>query len=86
MWMPAKQGPQRRIVQPRPDGQWEVVKSGHERASAVTRTQREAQDRGREIVSNLGGGELTTKGRDNKFRDSDTVPHGNDPCPPKDKD
>lgn len=78
--------PVRRIVQPRPDGAWEVVKPPHERASAVTQTQREAQERAREIVSNLGGGEMTTKGRDNKFRDSDTVPHGNDPCPPEDKD
>jgi Uncharacterized protein conserved in bacteria (DUF2188) len=83
--MAGKSFPPRRIVQTRPDGQWEVVKSGHKRASAVTGTQREAQDRGRQIVSNLGGGELTTKGRDGKIRDSDTVPHGNDPCPPKDK-
>jgi hypothetical protein len=82
----AGQGPERRIVQKRQDGQWEVVKPHHERASAVTDTQREAQDRAREILTGLGGGELTTKGRDNKFRDSDTVPHGNDPCPPKDKD
>lgn len=78
--------PTRRIVQPRPEGGWEVVKPHHERASAVTRTQQEAQQRARQIVSNLGGGEMTTKGRDNKFRDSDTVPHGNDPFPPKDKE
>jgi hypothetical protein len=82
----ANPGPERRIVQQRPDKQWEAVKPHHERASAVTGTQRKAQDRAREILSNLGGGELTTKGRDGKIRDSDTVPHGNDPFPPKDKD
>jgi 2,5-diketo-D-gluconate reductase A len=30
--------PTRRIVQPRPEGGWEVVKPHHERASAVTHT------------------------------------------------
>jgi hypothetical protein len=76
--------PTRRIVQPRPEGGWEVVRPHHERASAVTHTQREAQDRARQIVSNLGVGELTTKGRDSKFRDSDSVRRGHD-APPKDK-
>jgi hypothetical protein len=83
--MAGKSTPERRIVQQRPDKRWEVVKPHHERASAITDTQREARDRGREIVANLGGGELTTKSRHGKFRDSDTVPHGKDPCPPKDR-
>jgi hypothetical protein len=77
--------PTRRIVQPRAEGGWEVVKPHHERASVLTRTQQEAQERARQIVSNLGGGELTTKGRKGKIRDSDTIPPGNDPCPPRDK-
>jgi hypothetical protein len=81
-----KSGPERRVVQQRPDGKWEAVKPHHERASAVTDTQAQAQDRARTILENLGGVELTTKGRDGKFRDSDTVPHGNDPFPPRDKD
>ena len=67
-----------RIVQPRPDGRWEVVKENHKRASAVTDTQAEAIDRARPIVGNAGGGELRIKGRDNKFRDSDTIAPGNE--------
>jgi hypothetical protein len=61
-----------RYVQPRPEGGWEVVKDDHERASAVTRTKKEATDRAREIVDNLGGGEVRIKNLDNKLRDSDT--------------
>ena len=83
--MAGKSGPTRRFVQQRPDKRWEVVKPDHERASAVTDTKREAQERARAIVGNLGGGEVTSKGRDGKIQDSDTVPHGNDPFPPKDR-
>jgi beta-lactamase superfamily II metal-dependent hydrolase len=50
-----------RYVQKRPDGAWEVVRERHGRASAVTPTQAEAIDRGREIVGNAGGGELRFK-------------------------
>lgn len=78
-------GPNRRIVQPRSDGQWEVVKPGADRASAVTDTQAAAIDRARDILGNDGGGELTIKGRNGRIRDSDTVPPGNDPNPPTDK-
>ena len=88
MWgaaMAGKPGPTRRIVQQRPDKRWEVVKPDHERASAIADTKREAQKRAREIVDNLGGGEVTSKGRGGKIQDSDTVPHGNDPFPPRDK-
>jgi len=83
--MAGKSGPTRRMVQQRPDKRWEVVKLDHSRASAVTNTKREAQERAREIVRNLGGGEVTSKGRDGKIQDSDTVPHGNDPFPPRDE-
>jgi hypothetical protein len=65
-----------RYVQRRPDGSWEVVREHHDRASAVTPTQAEAIDRGREIVCNAGGGELRIKGVDGRIRDSDTVPPG----------
>jgi len=65
-----------RIVQQRPDGRWEVVASHHQRASAVTNTQREAIDAARPILRNSGGGELRIKGRDGRLRDSDTVPPG----------
>jgi hypothetical protein len=68
-----------RYVQKRPDGDWEVVKEGHKRASAVEPTQRDAIDRGREIVHNAGGGELNIKGETGKIRAKDTIDPGNDP-------
>lgn len=77
--------PNRRIVQQRPDKQWEVVKPHAERASAVTPTQLDAQNRGRQILGNIGGGELTIKNREGRIRDSDTVSPGRDPNPPRDK-
>ena len=61
-----------RYVQPRPEGGWEVVKEKHERASATTRTKSEAVTRAREIVNNLGGGEVRIKNLDGRLADSDT--------------
>lgn len=77
--------PNRRIVSPRPDGKWDVSKPRAERASGVFDTQREAIERGKEILGNDGGGELQIRGRDGRIRDSDTVAPGNDPFPPRDK-
>lgn len=64
---------------------WAVKGAGAQRPSAVTDTQAEAEARAKEIVGNLGGGEVRIQGRDGKWRDSDTVAPGNDPCPPEDK-
>jgi hypothetical protein len=83
--MPKNSMPTRRHVVPREGGNWAVRKPGAERDSSVHSTQREAQERAREIVHNAGGGEVTTHDRHGKIRDSDTVPPANDPCPPKDK-
>ena len=44
------------------------------RASEVLPTQREAEERAKEIVSNLGGGEVVIQGRDGRWRDSDNRP------------
>jgi hypothetical protein len=65
-----------RYVVPNPRGGWDVVKAGHERASAHATTKAAAIDRGREIVRNLGGGELRIQNRLGRFIDSDTVPRG----------
>lgn len=73
-----------RFVVKREDG-WAVQKPRAERASVVTRTQAEAERRAKEIVRNLGGGEVRVQNRQGKWRDSDTVAPGNDPNPPKDK-
>jgi hypothetical protein len=77
--------PDRRIVQEHRAGGWEVKAPKAEPASSVHDRQSDAIDRARGILSNAGGGELTIKDRHGRFRDSDTVPHGNDPNPPRDR-
>ena len=63
---------------------WAVKAEGAERASSIHATQAEAIGRAKEIVGNLGGGEVRIQGRDGQWRDSHTVAPGNDPHPPKD--
>src|SRR5260221_731044 len=70
----------------KPGDEWAVKKGGAERASAVFGTQREAERYAKEVVSNLGGGEVRIQGENGRWRDSDTVPPGNDPHPPIDKE
>ncbi|UEM04727.1 DUF2188 domain-containing protein [Skermanella rosea] len=72
-----------RFVTKHPEG-WAVRAPGADRASSVHQTQREAEQRAKETVRNLGGGEVRVQGRDGKWRDSDTVASGNDPNPPRD--
>lgn len=67
-----------------PEGGWKVMKDNAERASADVDTQEEAETIAKELSSHQGGGEVRIQGKDGKFRDSDTVPPGNDPNPPKD--
>lgn len=64
---------------------WAVKAPGSKRASSVHQTQREAERAAKRTVSNLGGGEVRIQGRDGRWRDSDTVPPGNDPNPPRDR-
>ena len=64
---------------------WSVQSPGGKRASSVHGTQREAEKAAKDIVRNHGGGEVRIQGRDGRWRDSDTVPPGNDPFPPRDK-
>ena len=71
-----------RYVVNHPQG-WAVRSPNSDRASDVFDTQQEAIDRAREIVGNLGGGEVRIQGRDGRWRDSDTIPQGNDPFPPR---
>lgn len=74
-----------RHVVPNSDGGWDVTAPGASRASSHQDTQAEAIDRAREIVHNLGGGEVVIHDRHNRIRDSDTVAPGNDPNPPRDR-
>ena len=59
-----------------PEDGWAVEKENRERVSDVLPTQEQAMKRGREIIRNLGGGELIVKGRDGKIRLKDTVAAG----------
>lgn len=69
----------KRIVQKRDDGQWEVRKPGSDRASAVTATQADGIGRAREILGNDGGGELQVRALNGTIRSQDTIAPGNDP-------
>ncbi|MCC6237269.1 MAG: DUF2188 domain-containing protein [Dehalococcoidia bacterium] len=73
-----------RYVVRNPDSGWGVRGPNASRASSQHDTQADAIRRAREIVANHGGGEVRIQGRDGRWRDSDTIPQGNDPNPPKD--
>lgn len=75
-----------RTVHKRDDGKWGNLRNGNERDTSVHDTQKAANDAARTNLKNQGGGELTTQGRDGKFVSKDTIPPGNDPNPPKDKE
>lgn len=64
-------------------GGWDAKRDNAERSSYHADTQREAIEAAKHFSSGSGGGEVRIQGRDGKFRDSDTVPPGHDPYPPK---
>jgi hypothetical protein len=53
-------------------GGWDVVKEDHKRVSAHTRTQQQAITRAKQIVSNLGGGDVRVQGEGGTWRAADT--------------
>ena len=69
-----------------PNGDWINKRNDAQRASSVHDTQRTAIDAAKAMLGNQGGGELTVKGLDGKIRSKDTIPPGNDPCPPRDRE
>lgn len=66
------------------DGGWDVKKPGADRASSHHERQAEAEKAAKQIVANLGGGEVRIQDRHGRWRDSDTVAPGADPFPPGD--
>lgn len=68
-----------------PNGGWDTKQDKASRASSHNDTQKEAEKDAKKFSANSGGGEVRIHGLDGKIRDSDTVPPGNDPNPPKDK-
>ena len=75
-----------RTVFHRDDGTWANKRNDANRASSVHGTQREAEKAARQMLTNQGGGELTTKGLDGRIRSKDTIGGGNDPVPPRDRE
>ena len=69
----------KRIVQRRDDGNWEVRKPGSQRASDVVDTQGDGINRARTILGNSGGGEMQIRSRKGTIRAQDTVAPGDDP-------
>jgi hypothetical protein len=73
------------VMRDRETGLWRVVREGSDKASGTYPTQAEAERMAKQMCANSGGGEVRIHGLDGKIRDSDTVPPGRDPNPPKDK-
>jgi len=73
-------------VSRRTDGTWENKRQDAGKASSLHKTQAAAEKAAREMLKNQGGGELTTMSRDGKIRSKDTIPPGNDPNPPRDRE
>ncbi|MFL0243235.1 DUF2188 domain-containing protein [Mycobacterium sp. SMC-18] len=72
-------GTNKRVVQHRDDGNWEIRKPGAARASKVVSTQAEGIARARTILGNDGGGEMQVRARNGTIRAQDTIAPGNDP-------
>lgn len=62
------------------NGEWAIRRENSGRASAVVSTQREAEERAREMAHH-DKVELLIHGRNGKIRERDS--YGNDPFPPK---
>jgi len=77
-------GRNERHVVPNPKGGWDVKKPDADRASSHHDKKSDAEQRAKDILRNDGGGEAVIHGKDGKIQDSDTVPPGNDPNPPRD--
>ncbi len=78
--------PNGRTVSKRPDGTWANKKDGADRAGSLHDTQKAAADAARDMLKNSGGGELKVKDVQGKIRSKDTIPPGNDPFPPRDRE
>ena len=75
-----------RMVYQRDDGKWVNKRNDADRASSLHDLQSTAVKAARENLQNQGGGELITKGENGRIRSKDTIPPGNDPNPPRDRE
>jgi Uncharacterized protein conserved in bacteria (DUF2188) len=74
-----------RHVTHNPTGGWDVRAPGADRSSGHFERKTDAEHRGREILGKDGGGELVIHDQNGRIIDSDTVPPGHDPFPPRDR-
>jgi len=72
------------VTKNRDTGKWQAKRAGTNRASGLFSTQKEAEKAAKRFSGNSGGGEVVIHRPNGTIRDSDTVPPGNDPCPPRD--
>ncbi len=63
---------------------YSVRREGASRASTHTSTKAAAERVAKKYARNYGGGEVRIHAPNGQIVDSDTVPHGHDPCPPRD--
>lgn len=68
------------------DDEWINKRNDADKASSKHKTQAEAEQIAKKMLTNQGGGELSIKGLDGKIRSKDTISPGKDPNPPKDKE
>ncbi len=73
-----------RMVYQNGNGDWVNKRNDAGKASSLHRTQQDAISAARSMLTNQGGGELTTKGLNGRIRSKDTIYPGNDPFPPRD--
>ena len=72
-----------RYVVKHPRG-WAVKEGGNPEPESVHHGQSDAERFAKETVRHLGRGEVRIQDRRGRWRDSDTVPPGHDPFPPRD--
>jgi Uncharacterized protein conserved in bacteria (DUF2188) len=75
----------RHVIPNKDRGGWDVKKPGSDRSSGNYATQKEAEQRAKQIVSRAGGGEVRIHDQKERIRDSDTVAPAPDPKPPRDR-
>jgi len=73
------------VTKDRKTGKWNVKEEKKEKPLKQAKTQEKAIEEAKEEIKKSGGGELIIHGKDGKIIDKNTIPKGNDPCPPEDR-
>jgi hypothetical protein len=79
-------GRDRIVYRRQEDHAWVNQRVDADRASSVHKTQSDAVRAAKENLGNQGGGELIIKSVKGPIRSKDTIPPGNDPNPPRDRE